>query len=101
MTRRTDAAVAASLPAVARAPADPTLGEIVGDRVYTLRAFCRRLGWREHALRQARAAGLRLVVFGREKLVLGSDFLAFVQGLADRQTAAARDTGASNREGTP
>ena len=97
--RRTDAAAPAS-PSATRPPADPTLGEIAADRVYTLKAFCRRLGWKEHAVRQARVAGLRMICWGREKLILGSDFLVFVQGLADRQTATARDTQAGNGEET-
>jgi hypothetical protein len=41
----------------------------------------RRLGWGEHAVRQARRAGLRFTVFGREKYVLGEDVLEFFRTL--------------------
>jgi hypothetical protein len=61
-------------------PAAPA-GVIRADELYRLREVCRRLNWREHALRQARAAGLPMIVFGREKFVLGSDVIEFFRGL--------------------
>ena len=39
----------------------------------------------EHAIRMARVAGLRLVTFGRQKFVLGSDVLDFFKRLAEQQ----------------
>ena len=65
-----------------RAPAVVRAGE-----VYSLAELRRRLGWQEHAVRQARVNGLRLVVFGRAKYCLGSDVLKFFERLADRQAA--------------
>ncbi len=53
--------------------------------VYRLAELQRRMGWGAHALRQARVAGLRLISFGREKFVLGSDVIQFFQRLGDRQ----------------
>lgn len=67
---------------VRRAPAVVRAGE-----VYSLAELRRRLGWHEHAVRQARVNGLRLVVFGRAKYALGEDVLAFFRRLADRQQA--------------
>ena len=58
---------------------------IRAGEVYSLAELRRRLGWQEHAVRQARAAGLRLIPFGREKFVLGTDVLTFFRGLAARQ----------------
>ena len=43
--------------------------------VYRQREVMRRLGWKDHAWRQARRAGLRSIRFGREQYVLGSDVL--------------------------
>jgi hypothetical protein len=65
-----------------RAPAVIRSGE-----VYSLAELRRRLQWQEHAVRQARAAGLRLVTFGRQKFVLGSDVLLFFRTLAERREA--------------
>ena len=53
--------------------------------VYSLAELRRRLQWKEHAVRMARVAGLRLVTFGRTKYVLGSDVLRFFERLADQQ----------------
>lgn len=65
-----------------RAPAVVRSGE-----VYSLAELRRRLGWAEHSVRKARVAGLRLVVFGRQKFALGSDVLKFFERLAERQQA--------------
>jgi hypothetical protein len=64
--------------------AGPT-GSVQAGEVLTLAELKRRLGWGEHAIRQARRAGLRLIPFGREKYALGMDVLAFFQGLAEQQ----------------
>ena len=101
MTRpRRDAAAAAPPSAATRPAAEPAPGVIRDGEVYSLREFARRLHWREHALRQARAAGLRMVAFGRERFVLGADVLRFFTELAEQQ-AAARNTQAGNGEETP
>jgi hypothetical protein len=63
-----------------RAPAVIRSGE-----VYSLAELRRRLQWGEHAVRQARVNGLRLVGFGRAKYVLGSDVLKFFERLAEQQ----------------
>ena len=62
---------------------------IRADAVYSWVELRRRLGWQEHAARQARVKGLRLITFGRQKYCLGEDALAFFRKLADRQQAAA------------
>ena len=67
-------------PSPRRAPAVIRDGE-----VYSLAELRRRLRWQDHAVRQARIAGLRLVSFGRAKFVLGSDVLRFFERLAERQ----------------
>ena len=66
-------------------------GVVRGDEVYSLTELRRRLQWGEHATRMAKAAGLRLVPFGREKFVLGADVLAFFRKLADRQQGVDSD----------
>ena len=77
---------------VKRAPA-----VISANAVYSWQELCRRLRWKEHAARQARVKGLRLVLFGREKFCLGSDVLKFFERLAEQQ-AESRSSGA---EGQP
>jgi len=62
-------------------------GSIQAGEVMTLQELKRRLGWGEHAIRQARKAGLRLIPFGREKFALGADVLAFFKRLADQQSS--------------
>jgi hypothetical protein len=61
----------------------PAPGVVRDGEVYRLAELQRRLGWHEHALRQAKVAGLRIVRFGREGFVLGSDVLAFFRRLGD------------------
>jgi len=66
-------------------PAGPgPSGSIQAGEVLTLAELKRRLGWGEHAIRQARRAGLRLIPFGREKFALGSDVLEFFTRLAEQ-----------------
>ena len=60
---------------------------VSANAVYSWAELCRRFGWQEHAARQARIAGLRLVRFGRGKFALGSDVLKFFERLAERQQA--------------
>ena len=67
-------------PAPRRSPAVVRAGE-----VYSLAELRRRLQWKEHAVRMARVAGLRLITFGRAKYVLGSDVLKFFERLANHQ----------------
>ena len=61
-------------------------GVVCDGEVYRLQELKKRLGWGEHAVRQARVGGLRLIVFGREKYVLGRDVLDFFAKLGERQT---------------
>jgi hypothetical protein len=61
---------------------------ISANAVYSWSELCRRFGWEEHAARQARVNGLRLVRFGRGKYALGSDVLKFFKRLAERQAQA-------------
>ena len=60
-------------------------GIVRGDVVYSLRAFSRVTGLREHGLRQLRALGLPMVQVGRERWILGADFLALVRRLRDKR----------------
>jgi hypothetical protein len=69
-------------------------GVVRADELYRLRELCHRLNWKEHAIRQARAAGLRMIVFGREKFVLGRDVLDFFCRLAEAQAGAQNQEGA-------
>lgn len=62
----------------------PTAGprSIPANTVMTLREAARRLGWKTHAVRQAKKAGLRVIRFGRQDYVLGNDVIGFFQRLA-------------------
>jgi len=62
-------------------------GSIRSDEILSLAELRRRLGWGEHAIRQARRQGLRLIGFGREKFALGRDVLAFFERLGAEQAA--------------
>ena len=64
-----------------KAKAPPPLGVIRSDEVYLLAEVRRRLGWQEHAVRQARKAGLRVRRFGRQDFILGHDLLVFFSEL--------------------
>ncbi len=66
-------------------PNHPESGTVRGGELYRLSEFCRRIGWKEHSLRQARRLGLRTIAFGREKYVLGDDVLEFFRRLAEEQ----------------
>ena len=60
-------------PAISTDSRPPAAGVIRGDVVYRKAALQRELGWKEHALRQAKAAGLPFIFVGREKYILGSE----------------------------
>jgi len=64
---------------------------VSAGEVYPLPELTRRLGWGEHALRQARRAGLRVIAFGRCKYVLGSDVVDFFHRLASPPPAGNGD----------
>ncbi len=67
----------------ARDPRPPAAGIVRNDAAYSLRALSRETGLREHGLRQLRAAGLPMVTLGRERWVLGSDFIELLRRLRD------------------
>lgn len=67
-------------------------GSIRTDEILPLPELKRRLGWGEHAIRQARRKGLRLIGFGRGKYALGADVLAFFERLAAEQEGRAECT---------
>jgi hypothetical protein len=73
-------------------PADTIAGQVPGvirrGELYRLREFVRRLGWGEHAIRQAREAGLKMICFGREKYVLGDHAVEFFESLAGKKPHA-------------
>ena len=54
-------------------------GAIADNELYTLAEIQERLKLGQHALRQARRAGLPVRRIGRRGYVLGSDVLAFVE----------------------
>jgi len=61
-------------------------GTVRADELLTLQELKKRLGWGEHAVRQARKAGLRLVRFGSSKYAIGADVLAFFRRLGDQRS---------------
>jgi hypothetical protein len=81
-------------PKPGRRPVAP--GIVRNDTAYSLRAFGRLTGLREHGLRQLRALGLPMIQVGRERWVLGADFLALLGRLRDRggrQSVCGSETG--------
>ena len=67
-------------------PAPNTSPPVVrADEIYTFEEVCRRLRWRKHSARQAKRLGIRLIRYGSRDYCLGSDVLAFFDGLAQQQ----------------
>lgn len=60
-------------------------GHISGDCLYTLSEIQERLKLGQHAMRQARRAGLPVRRIGRRAYVLGRDVMEFVESGADRK----------------
>ncbi len=58
---------------------------IRNGELYTLEEFAKRARWRRHSIRQARKLGLRTILFGSRRYVLGSDGLRFFERLAEQQ----------------
>lgn len=61
-------------------------GSVRADEVLTLREAGRRLGLGTRALCDAQRRGLRTILFGRIKLVLGDDVVTWARRLAEDQT---------------
>lgn len=61
-------------------------GSVSAHEVLTLREAGRRLGLGTRALCDAQRRGLRTILFGRIKLVLGDDVIAWARQLAEGQT---------------
>ncbi len=71
----------------------PGCGSVRSDEVLTLREFGRRLNLAERALANAQRHGLRSIMFGRVKFVLGSDALDWFRSLADQQASGNGNNG--------
>ena len=71
-------------PEEGRPAAAPGIVQGPTDTAYSLRALARVTGLGEHGLRQLRALGLPMPYVGRERWVLGSDFVELVKRLRDR-----------------
>jgi hypothetical protein len=67
-------------------------GSVSAGEVLTPREFGRRLGLATRALCDAQRAGLRTVLVGRVKFVLGADALAWFTQQAEQQTAERQRT---------
>jgi hypothetical protein len=57
----------------------------------TMREFGRRLGLGPRGLCDAQRQGLRTILFGRTKYVLGQDVVAWFRQLAEEQESKGRD----------
>lgn len=68
-------------------------GSILASEVMTLREFGRRLGLGPRALCDAQRQGLRAVLFGRVKYVVGADAIDFFRQLAEQQAVTNSDGG--------
>jgi hypothetical protein len=73
----------------------PGSSSVRADEVLSLREFGRRLGLAARCLCDCQRQGLRTVLVGRVKFVLGSDALDWFRGLAERQAGANGDGGPS------
>ena len=58
----------------------PDLGPIEPHTLYPLAEFQLRTGWGRHAVRQARATGLKVHYAANRAYVLGRDFIEYVTG---------------------
>lgn len=65
-------------------------GSVSFTEVMPLREFGRRLGLARRALADAQRKGLRTVLFGRCKFVLGQDAIAWFRRLAEEQESNRR-----------
>ena len=54
-------------------------GFISGDAIYSLSEFARRFGLGERALRTAQRRGLPVHRLGRQKMVVGSEVIAWLK----------------------
>ena len=61
----------------------PARGSVRADELMPLREFGRRLGLASRSLQDAQRRGLRTVLFGRTKYILGRDAIHFFDELAD------------------
>ncbi|MCX7424377.1 MAG: hypothetical protein NTW96_01865 [Planctomycetia bacterium] len=66
-------------------------GSVRSDEVLSLREFGRRLGLARRALCDCQRNGLRCVVVGRAKYIIGSDALAWFAQQAAKQAAGGGD----------
>jgi hypothetical protein len=71
-------------------------GSVSAGEILTLREFGRRLGLANKCLCDAQRQGLRTILFGRCKFVLGSDARKFFAKLAEQQ-AGDEDQGGGAR----
>ena len=67
------------------------VGSVSFTEVMTLREFGRRLGLAQQACSDAQHRGLRTILFGRTKFVLGQDVIAWFRRLAEEQESKGRD----------
>jgi hypothetical protein len=71
-------------------PTDPpprSLGSVHRDEAMPLKEFGRRMNLANRALADAQRAGLKTVLFGRVKFVLGSDAIDWFKQLGEQQEA--------------
>ena len=67
------------------------VGSVSFTEVMTMREFGRRLGLGPRGLCDAQRQGLRTILFGRTKYVLGQDVVAWFRQLAEEQQSKGRD----------
>lgn len=67
------------------------VGSVSFTEVMTMREFGRRLGLAQQACSDAQHKGLRTILFGRTKFVLGQDVIAWFRRLAEEQESKGRD----------
>lgn len=62
-------------------PKIETMGEIKPDEVYPQALFCRKLGISRYLLLRMRERGLRVICDGKQRIVRGSDYFAYLDSI--------------------
>ena len=70
-----------------KTPQPRPTGPVRADAVYPLPILRQTLGWGNKTMAKAIRDGLPAITYGRGKLVLGEDLLAWIRGLRDQQRA--------------
>lgn len=71
--------------------ANPLLGVVHPNELYTLRSFKQRLGVTDSTLRAARRAGLRVIYRHKQGFIYGSDWINYILAADENQSPRPTD----------